>query len=137
MTPFQMRAESLRNRILPIVTCAIAMTSLAIFSGCRVSRSGSDHEKSQILYQAVGGDPRTFNPILVTDGTSGTLTSYLFESLLRFNPVTLLPEAGLAEKWDIAPDNKAITFHLRHDVKWYDGQPFTAHDVLFPLDVFY
>jgi peptide/nickel transport system substrate-binding protein len=132
-----MRAETLRNRILPVVTCAIALSSLAILSGCRVSRSGIDHEKNQILYQAVGSDPRTFNPILVTDGTSGTLTSYLFESLLRFNPVTLLPEAGLAEKWEIAPDNKAITFHLRHDVKWYDGQPLTAHDVLFTLEVIY
>ena len=85
----------------------------------------------------IGSDPRTFNPILITDASSGMLTSDLFDSLLRLNPVTTLPEAGLAEKWDIAPDSKSITFHLRHDVKWFDGQPFTAHDVLFTLDVIY
>jgi peptide/nickel transport system substrate-binding protein len=131
---FQMKVERLRHRIL---TCAIALSALAIFCGCHVNRPGADHEKNQILYSAVASDPRTFNPILVTDSTSGELTGDLFDSLLRINPVTTLPEAGLAEKWDIAPDNKAITFHLRHDVKWFDGQPFTAHDVLFTLDVIY
>src|ERR1019366_8321773 len=128
---FQMKAESRRRRILPAITCAIAISSLAIFLGCRVNRPASDHEKDQILYSAVASDPRTFNPILITDATSGTLTSDLFESLIRLNPDTTLPEAGLAEKWDIAPDSKTITFHLRHDVKWFDGRPVTAHDVIY------
>lgn len=129
-----MKAERLRHQIL---SCAIALSALAIFCGCHVNRPGADHEKNQILYSAVASDPRTFNPILVTDATSGELTGDLFESLIRTNPVTTLPEAGLAQNWDIAPDNKTITFHLRHDAKWFDGQPVTAHDVLFTLDVIY
>src|SRR6202051_582303 len=133
----QMKAEFRRDRILQVFTCAIALSSLSIFSGCRVNRPGNDHEKSQILYTVIPSDPRTFNPILITDASSGALTSDLFESLLRLDPVTTLPEAGLAEKWDIAPDSKSITFHLRPDVKWFDGQPMTAHDVLFTLDVIY
>jgi peptide/nickel transport system substrate-binding protein len=132
-----MKAESPRDRISVIVIGAIALSSLAIFTGCRVSRPDSDHAKSQILYSVVASDPRTFNPILITDSTSGTLTGDLFEGLLRLNPVTNLPEAGIAEKWEIAPDNKTITFHLRHGMKWFDGQPVTAHDVLFTLDVIY
>ncbi len=133
----QMKAEILRQRILSILTCAIALSSIAIVSGCRVNRPGNEHEKDQILYTVIGSDPRTFNPILITDASSSALTNDLFESLLRLNPVTVLPEAGLAEKWEIAPDSKSITFHLRHDVKWFDGQPFTAHDVMFTLDVIY
>ncbi|MGA7870484.1 MAG: ABC transporter substrate-binding protein [Candidatus Binatus sp.] len=132
-----MKAENLRNRILPAVTCAIALSALALFPGCRVNRPANDHAINQILYTAVASDPRTFNPILITDATSGALTGDLFESLIRLNPVTTLPEPGLAEKWEIAPDGKTITFHLRHDVKWFDGQPVTAHDVLFTLDVIY
>jgi peptide/nickel transport system substrate-binding protein len=134
---FQMQAEVPRRRILSIVTSALALSSIAIVGGCRVSRPDSDHAKSQILYTAVASDPRTFNPILITDSSSGQLTGDLFESLLRVNPVTTLPEAGLAEKWDIAPDSKSITFRLRHDAKWFDGEPVTAHDVLFTLDVIY
>lgn len=132
-----MKAEGLRKRIFSIVTFAIACSALVVFSGCRVSRPANDHEKNQILYTSVASDPRTFNPILITDETSSRLTNDLYESLIRVNPITTLPEPGLAEKWDIAPDNKTITFHLRHDVKWFDGQPVTARDVLFTLDVIY
>lgn len=125
-------------RVSLSVACTIVVaTTLAILPGCRVNRPVKDHAANQILYIATASDPRTFNPILITDATSGQLTSDLFESLIRLNPVTTLPEAGLAEKWEIAPDNKAIIFHLRHDAKWFDGQPVTAHDVLFTLNVIY
>ncbi len=119
------------------MACTIVAATLAILPGCRVNRPAKDHAANQILYTATASDPRTFNPILITDATSGQLTSDLFESLIRLNPVTTLPEAGLAEKWEIGPDKKAITFHLRHDAKWFDGQPVTARDVLFTLDVIY
>jgi len=132
-----MKAETWRRGILSILSCAIALSSIAVVSGCRVNRPGSNREKDQILYTVVGSDPRTFNPILITDASSGQLTSDLFESLIQTNPITTLPEPRLAEKWDIAPDNKSITFHLHHDVKWFDGQPVTAHDVIFTLDVIY
>ncbi len=115
----------------------IAAATLATLPGCRVNRPTRDHAANQILYLATASDPRTFNPILITDATSGQLTGDLFESLIRLNPVTTLPEAGLAEKWEIAPDKKAITFHLRRDAKWFDGQAVTAHDVLFTLNVIY
>src|SRR5216684_1003279 len=124
-------------RLRSSLTILVALIGSIAIAGCRVNRPAADHSKLQILYRAIGSDPRTFNPILITDATSGTLTGELLESLIRVNPVTLLPEAGLAEKWEIAPDNKTITFHLRHDAKWFDGQPVTAHDVLFTLDVIY
>jgi peptide/nickel transport system substrate-binding protein len=132
-----MQAESRRSRKFAAITCAIATASVALVAGCRVNRASNDHATTQTLYYAIGSDPRTFNPILITDASSGQLTGDLFESLLQTNPVTTLPEGRLAEKWEIAPDNKTITFHLHHDVKWFDGQPVTAHDVLFTLDVIY
>ena len=134
---FQMKAETTRRPILSVVTCAIACSAIVVFAGCRVSRPANDHASTQTLYTSIGSDPRTFNPILITDASSGALTADLFESLLQLNPVTTLPEGRLAESWDIAADSKTITFHLRHDVKWFDGQPVTAHDVLFTLNVIY
>ncbi|HYL58947.1 MAG TPA: ABC transporter substrate-binding protein [Candidatus Acidoferrales bacterium] len=119
------------------LTSVLAIAMLVIFSGCRVNRPASDHATRQILYRAVGSDPRTFNPILITDQTSGVVIGEFLESLVQINYETLLPEPRLAEKWEIAQDNKTITFHLRHDVKWFDGQPVTAHDVVFTLAVIY
>lgn len=42
----------------------------------------------------------------------------------------------LAESWDHSPDYRTWTFHLRHDVRWHDGVPVTAHDVAFSLELF-
>lgn len=106
-------------------------------AGCHVNRPPNNHAKQQILYSAIASDPRTFNPILITDAASGQLIGDLFDSFIRTNPLTNLPEPGLAESWDIAPDEKTVTFHLRHNVKWFDGKPLTAHDVLFTLRVIY
>src|SRR5712692_11506174 len=42
-------------------------------------------------------------------------------------------QARLAEKWDVAPDAKSVTFHLRSGLKWSDGTPLTAKDIAFPF----
>lgn len=121
------------KRIVFIVCCVLA----ASIAGCQVRRAANDHARQQILYTAIPSDPQTFNPILITDAYSGEILGDAFEGLIRVNPITTLPEPGLAEKWEIAPDQKSITFHLRHDVRWFDGQPLTARDVLFTLNVIY
>ena len=41
---------------------------------------------------------------------------------------------GLAEDWEVSPDGLTYTFHLREDVKWHDGEPFTAEDVKYTFD---
>ncbi len=46
------------------------------------------------------------------------------------------PVPHLATKWTISPDGKTYTFTLRQGVKWSDGQPFTAKDVVFTLTQF-
>lgn len=60
----------------------------------------------------------------------------LFTPVLRYDrELNALP--GLAERWDtvrVAPDTLQLTFHLRRDVKWHDGTPTTAEDVLFTFD---
>src|SRR5437899_10157432 len=56
--------------------------------------------------------------------------SPMYDTLLRRHPKdgqTIIPD--LAWKWDIAPDGKKYTFHLRKGVKFHDGGDFTAEDV--------
>jgi peptide/nickel transport system substrate-binding protein len=102
-----------------------------------VNRPRNDHAVTQTLYDSINSDPGTFNPVLVTDASSSQAIGDLFEGLVKDNPLTLLPEPDLAERWELSDDGKTITFHLRHDVKWSDGVPLTARDVLFTMRVIY
>lgn len=45
------------------------------------------------------------------------------------------PRPYLAESWEVAPDGRSITFHLRRDVYWHDGEITDAHDVAFTWEV--
>ena len=112
--------------------CA-AILGVAALAGCRVSRPNLNHAQEQVSYEALGSEPRTFNPVVVTDNTSDVVLANIFESFVRINPKSLLPEGGIASSWEVSSDNRTITFHLRKDVKWFDGQPLTSRDVLFTL----
>ena len=84
-----------------------------------------------VFIQSVPGEPSTFNPLVSEDATSGGFIGLFLDSLTRYNAVTQEVEPGLAARWTIAPDNKTFTFFLRPGVRWSDGAPFTADDVLF------
>jgi peptide/nickel transport system substrate-binding protein len=89
------------------------------------------------LFTVTFADPKTFNPIITVDANSAAAVADVFDSLVRLNPRTTEIEPALAERWEISPDGKTVTFFLRHDVKWHDGQPLTAADVVFTFDVIY
>ncbi len=83
------------------------------------------------LILAVPGNPRTFNPVLEIDAASDAVVRLLFSSLVNINLETQTAEPGLAESWTVAPDQKTWTFKLRKNLRWSDGQPLTAEDVVF------
>src|SRR5690349_7820355 len=56
---------------------------------------------------------------------------YGYENLVRWNPDGTKVIPNIAESWDINNDGKEYVFHLRDGLKWSDGQPFTADDILF------
>ncbi|MDD2807413.1 MAG: ABC transporter substrate-binding protein [Patescibacteria group bacterium] len=77
------------------------------------------------------GAPQYINPILSqTNDVDSDISRLVFSGLLRYNQDLEL-EPDLATSWDISEDQKTYTFHLRDHVKWQDGEPFTADDVVF------
>lgn len=91
----------------------------------------------QHLVRDILADPKTFNPVLVTDAASGDAIEYLFETLVRLNPRSGEMEPALAERWEHNEAGTEWTFFMRHGVHWHDGQPLTAQDVRFSFDVVY
>lgn len=95
---------------------------------------------TQALAQTKGG---TLNmivqpepPVIVTainqQGPTQFVAGKIYESLLTYS-TDLKSQPGLAKSWEASSDGLTYTFHLQDNVKWHDGKPFTADDVVFTL----
>jgi oligopeptide transport system substrate-binding protein len=78
----------------------------------------------------VGDDPLTLDPALSADVASRDYIVQIFSGLVRLDD-NLQPVADIAQSWDISPDGKTYTFHLRNDVKFQDGRQVKADDFKF------
>src|ERR1035437_2308244 len=83
------------------------------------------------LVIAATASPKTFNPLFALDSASDGIIRLLFAPLVNLDWATQQPGPGLAEAGGVAPGQKTWTFKLRQGVRWSDGEPLTADDVLF------
>lgn len=85
-------------------------------------------DRTQELRFATGDEPGDLDPQITTSLNEGYVEIALFEGLVTGDPKENDPRPGVAQTWDISPDGKIYTFHLRSDAKWSNGDPITAHD---------
>ena len=125
-----------------ICGAAALFLSAAALAGCTVqsnvnsSSSGSPGAPGspntsgadRTLRVAMGVEPTTLDPAKIPDLYTAELLQHSFESLTRYNGKNEI-EPCLAEKWDISPDGKTYTFHLRAGVKFHNGREMVADDV--------
>ncbi|MFZ5916990.1 MAG: peptide ABC transporter substrate-binding protein [Chloroflexota bacterium] len=85
--------------------------------------------------EALVGYPQHINPLLARYGSpERALCALVFSGLTRAQANgDILPD--LASSWAISPDGQTYTFFLRPDIRWHDGQPFTARDVVFTVQL--
>ena len=116
------------------------LLSTAFFSACNRQESAvmppSANQPAALpvhgdtMISGMIGDASNLLPVLSSDSASSEVSELVYNGLVRYDK-NLKLEGELAESWEISPDNLTITFHLRPGVKWHDGAPFTAEDVLF------
>lgn len=91
-----------------------------------------------ITVNFVGGLPnyyRNWNPLSPAEHT-GSGIGYFYEPMLRINRYQgFVAEPWLAQKWEINEEHTELTFHLRTDVTWSDGEAFDADDVVYTLTI--
>ncbi len=92
-------------------------------------------EYGDTFIEASIGDASTLLPVLASDSASSSISGLVYNGLVRYDK-NLKIESELAESWEVSEDNLTITFKLRQDVKWHDGEPFTADDVLFTYQLY-
>ncbi len=126
-----------------IVIVALLLGLIAL-SACKPSTSteSSISQERQVgarggrLIVADRGTPKTFNFLHAGDTVSATIALYLLQShLAEFDHDTQKFVPGLAESWQASNEGKTITLKLREGLKFSDGTPLTADDVLFTYKV--
>ena len=102
-----------------------AATLIFLASGCSHATKHND-----IINVNLGADIATLDPQLTEDVQSTRIANDLFEGLISQDQNNK-PIPGLAEKWQISGDGKTYTFQLRPGLKFSDGSPINASDVVF------
>lgn len=112
---------------LLIVGIVWGTTGLLDRFATHVPKEGGTYREGMI------GQPRFVNPILAqANDVDMDITRIVYSGLLKRSPKGVL-EPDLATSVEVSEDGKTHTVHVRDDVSWHDGTPFTAHDVAFTI----
>ena len=81
-------------------------------------------------------EPKTLNPVTATDAVSREVFERLHADLIGINRATQKTEPALAKSWKMSPDGRTFTLKLRKGIRFSDGHPFDADDVVFSFTVY-
>jgi oligopeptide transport system substrate-binding protein len=84
----------------------------------------------QVLTINWGAEPPSLDPGLATDVTSAQIILNIMDPLVKLGD-DLEPVPNAAESWDVSEDGKTVTFTLRDDLKWTNGDKVTAQDFVY------
>ena len=84
-----------------------------------------------IVVATIGDGPKTFNPWESKDATSSSVGEMLYDGLTTIDVNTGKTIPKMAKSVEVMPDKKTYIIHLRKGLKWTDGKPITADDVVF------
>ena len=117
-----------------VIKKSIVLMTLCFSLCCGfVSAESVPHYGGELVL-AITSDPKSFNSILAKENSTTEITSHLFEGLTTVDPFDLRPKPNLAERWEASPDGLTWTFYLREGLRWSDGEPLTADDVVFTFN---
>jgi peptide/nickel transport system substrate-binding protein len=81
-------------------------------------------------------EPKTLNPVTATDAVSREVIGRFTADLITINRVSQQSEPGLAKSWTTSADGRTFTLKLRRGIRFSDGHPFDADDVIFSFTVY-
>ena len=112
------------NRYKSLAAALVAFTTLMV--ACTAKDRADDTGSTITVAYCCGKE--ALNPAHDMDAKF-----LVFLPLLTRNPAGEL-EGRLAKRWNHSPDYRDWTYHLRTDVYWHDGAPFTARDIAFTVE---
>ena len=122
-----------KNIITSLLTLAVlaSLSWLIIFIVVHHSTAPKDGGEYS---EAIIGQPTLINPIFSSvNDVDADLTSLIYSGLFRRDENGQVV-GDLATSYELSSDKKTYKINLRKDIKWSDGEPFTANDVLYTFD---
>jgi len=129
------------KRILALgIAGLIALSACSKSGGAGASASGNPWTTPHVLRYATAEDINSLNPHLATAATVGMLSQLTMAWLIRWDAHNLpypelATEVPTQANGGVSKDGLTITYHIRKGVKWSDGAPFDADDVVFSIGV--
>ncbi len=117
----------LRRAAFTLMTVCALMTIAVASSSCR----GGGGVPADIFAMALGSDPETFDPGVMSGSVEGRVAYNIYEGLVSPPPDDGPPRPGVAERWEVSPDGLTYTFYLRSNALWSNGDPVTADDFVY------
>lgn len=125
------------RRIAPVLLAAIALACAPHRSEVRDAASRGPRyfgdvtpPAGNVLTFTNGAEPEGIDPGKISGQPDGRIARAIFEGLTTPDPRTMEPQPGMAYRWEISPDGRTYTFHLRPGLLWSDGSALTAQDFL-------
>ena len=88
------------------------------------------------LVVSLRAEPKTLNPLIAADSPSREVIGAMQSDLVHINRATQLTEPALAKSWKVSADGLQYTLTLRKGLRFSDGQPLDADDVLFTFHAY-
>lgn len=107
---------------------SVSLIAFAIFMGPIAGNAATKGDPQKILNRAIP-EPDTLDPHKMKLLAELVVLRDLFEGLTKSDAEGKIV-GGIASHWDVSEDGTVYTFHLHEDLKWSDGHPLTAHDVV-------
>ena len=134
MRPIEHRVPPADHRprwtVFALIASIIVLLVAAWFAFGDAISGGSSDDPDRFT-EAIVGKPSRANPLFAyLNDTDRDIVSLVFNGLTRLSQDgTVVPD--LAESWDVSPDGRTVTFHLRDGVTFHTGSPLTSQDVVF------
>ncbi len=111
----------------------IALLSLGVLIFLGLGSCCPEDPYANYLNLIITTEPKSLDPALSTDITTGVITTLMYDNLVRFGVGSdILP--GLADSWDVSDDGLVYNFQLREDVKFWNGKALSSADVKYSFE---
>jgi oligopeptide transport system substrate-binding protein len=126
-----MRKQKQISMLLVLAALALAAISCNVASNSEPFFGKTVPPQRNIFRYVTGDEPESLDPAISNGQPEARIYMALYDGLVEYHPKTMEPQPALAERWQPNNDSSEFKFYLRHNGRWSNGDPITAHDFVY------